>query len=369
MLLLIFFLIWSLLLIIWKCMGFRKLGRQRMGYLTGAGFIKPGYGEFNRKVGCSRCCFLLFGIIFIVFAALFVTQGLTELFDSAEIVLEGANQVKEQSIQIQDAIEGFMIEQNTSVYIANQMTKQLENTNDDLCSSSTTTETTTNTTTTTDDDNNNTITNDNGNITVTEINTTTTTTTSTVDTDDTNTTSTNTTNTTITTNEDSKNNTTTIGNEESRRFRGRRLDDTTNNLTQLVLDLEMTLESFIVDNNNLQPHTKNLYNLTNFTSSNAQIFENDFDEAVVVVDERENFGLNDWQSLSEFVLDVVNVTHSWVDKLNGSAQILSLTPFFRFAPYFWFARTPLFHFFLSCTTQFHIFKSLLFRTPSFRFVS
>ena len=80
---------WSILLLVFKC-----LGRKRVGFLSGSAFettARAKEGCCSKSCGCltpfrSRVIFMLSGAIFITFSVLFFVKGVTQLQDTASTV-------------------------------------------------------------------------------------------------------------------------------------------------------------------------------------------------------------------------------------------------------------------------------------------
>ena len=83
------FLTWSLILLIFKCVGPRQLG-----FLSGARFKEPSYQEAGkyRRPSRVRLVVLVAVIIFIVFTVLLVVKGITNIQDTFTTVSH-SNQV------------------------------------------------------------------------------------------------------------------------------------------------------------------------------------------------------------------------------------------------------------------------------------
>jgi len=81
------FLFWSLVILVFKCMGPR-----RVGFLAGGPFIRPTdlTKEYKRPF-IVRVIFLICGILVIVFSILFVTQGLTNIRSTVRTVQAGTS--------------------------------------------------------------------------------------------------------------------------------------------------------------------------------------------------------------------------------------------------------------------------------------
>jgi hypothetical protein len=78
---------WTIILLLFKC-----LGQRRVGFLSGSAFLKPADPKavFTRPFW-SRLVFLNASILYITFAVLFVTQGITNLRTTVTTVLESTN--------------------------------------------------------------------------------------------------------------------------------------------------------------------------------------------------------------------------------------------------------------------------------------
>mmetsp|Transcript_12647 Transcript_12647/g.17943 ORF Transcript_12647/g.17943 Transcript_12647/m.17943 type:complete len:552 (+) Transcript_12647:136-1791(+) len=87
-----FFVIWLLVILVFKC-----LGQRRVGFLSGAPFTKTpeisAVGGNVRRPMITRCVFLSSGVILIVFGVLLVTQGITNLRDTISNVYYSNEQI------------------------------------------------------------------------------------------------------------------------------------------------------------------------------------------------------------------------------------------------------------------------------------
>lgn len=81
-----FFLTWTILLLVFKC-----LGRLKVGFLCGDPFFKrvDSDSTYDRPFLC-RLLFLNAALFFIVFSVLFVTQGLSALNTTVNTVVVSA---------------------------------------------------------------------------------------------------------------------------------------------------------------------------------------------------------------------------------------------------------------------------------------
>jgi hypothetical protein len=87
LLLFVFFFIWTLLLLLFKC-----LGRKRVGFLSGAPFFKRIDSDATRdRPMICRVIFLNAALLFIVFSVLFVTQGLSTLRTTVNTVIDSSS--------------------------------------------------------------------------------------------------------------------------------------------------------------------------------------------------------------------------------------------------------------------------------------
>lgn len=84
----VMFILWSIMLLIFKCLGRRRVGPL----LSGTAFVKANQ---NSSMCCNgpfmtRIIFVLSAIIFIIFSVLFVTEGLTNLKSTVTTFLDTA---------------------------------------------------------------------------------------------------------------------------------------------------------------------------------------------------------------------------------------------------------------------------------------
>ena len=84
------FLLWSITLLVFKCMGSR-----RVGFLAGGPFVKPVQMTTEFRIPfIVRVIFVNCGFIFIVFSILFVTEGLTNIQWSIEKMSESTHEAQ-----------------------------------------------------------------------------------------------------------------------------------------------------------------------------------------------------------------------------------------------------------------------------------
>lgn len=83
------FFAWSLILLILKC-----VGQRRVGFLAGGPLTQPSQSESRTPARCgpksARSIFVLSTIIVIVFSVLFVTNGLTNLRNTVVTVVQSS---------------------------------------------------------------------------------------------------------------------------------------------------------------------------------------------------------------------------------------------------------------------------------------
>lgn len=82
----IFFIGWSFILLLFKC-----LGRSQVGYLSGSKFLQPVRGPYNRP-GRVRVTVILANIAIIAFCVLLVTEGANEIYAATGTVQDGTNE-------------------------------------------------------------------------------------------------------------------------------------------------------------------------------------------------------------------------------------------------------------------------------------
>jgi hypothetical protein len=82
------FFTWTIILLI-----FKLLGRQKVGFLAGAPFIRPADPtiQYNNRPFLCRLVFLNASLLFIVFSVLFVTEGLTNLRTTVNTLADASN--------------------------------------------------------------------------------------------------------------------------------------------------------------------------------------------------------------------------------------------------------------------------------------
>uniref|UniRef100_A0A7S1V0A2 Uncharacterized protein n=1 Tax=Grammatophora oceanica TaxID=210454 RepID=A0A7S1V0A2_9STRA len=94
------FFAWTFLLIIFKC-----LGPRRVGSLSGAPFQQPPRVIVYKRPTISRVIFCFCSLIFIIFSVLFVTHGLTNLQSAATSVSEGISTLNNVVTNVDRATE------------------------------------------------------------------------------------------------------------------------------------------------------------------------------------------------------------------------------------------------------------------------
>ena len=82
----VMFILWSIMLLIFKCLGRRRVGPL----LSGTAFVKANPNSMCNGPFMTRIVFVMSAIIFIIFSVLFVTEGLTNLKSTVSTFLDTA---------------------------------------------------------------------------------------------------------------------------------------------------------------------------------------------------------------------------------------------------------------------------------------
>eukprot|EP00978_Attheya_sp_CCMP212_P006058 scaffold13640_cov65-Attheya_sp.AAC.4 len=93
------FLVWSILLLAFRC-----LGKNRVGFISGSAFQ---VSQSSKKPVIVRSIFLLLVILIIIFSALMVTEGLNNLYDTAETLVQSARDVNQVRNNANDALSSM----------------------------------------------------------------------------------------------------------------------------------------------------------------------------------------------------------------------------------------------------------------------
>lgn len=80
------FLFWGILILIFKC-----LGARRVGFLSGTAFVRPEDPSINyRRPFICRMIFLVSFLLFVVFSVLFNSEGVANVYGTVDTVQESA---------------------------------------------------------------------------------------------------------------------------------------------------------------------------------------------------------------------------------------------------------------------------------------
>jgi len=112
------FLVWAILLLVFRC-----LGKNRVGFISGSAFE---VSQSSKKPVIVRSIFLLLAILIIIFSALMVTEGLNNLYDTAETLIQSARDVNQVRNNANDALSSMQSLGTTSARNRDLLLKNLE---------------------------------------------------------------------------------------------------------------------------------------------------------------------------------------------------------------------------------------------------
>eukprot|EP00978_Attheya_sp_CCMP212_P006057 scaffold13640_cov65-Attheya_sp.AAC.3 len=82
---LVLFVLWGILLLIFKC-----LGQKRVGFLSGSAFASP---KDSKKPIIIRSAFLISAFLILVFSGLSVTRGLNNLYNTVDTLIDSSREI------------------------------------------------------------------------------------------------------------------------------------------------------------------------------------------------------------------------------------------------------------------------------------
>uniref|UniRef100_A0A7S1UXK6 Protein tweety homolog n=1 Tax=Grammatophora oceanica TaxID=210454 RepID=A0A7S1UXK6_9STRA len=84
------FLLWAFILLLFKC-----LGQRKVGFLSGAPFVQQSHKTESKRPFRVRVAFLAATLVFITFTILLVTNGITNLQDTATTVVNANSEIQQ----------------------------------------------------------------------------------------------------------------------------------------------------------------------------------------------------------------------------------------------------------------------------------
>lgn len=121
--LLAFFLLWTLVLCFCKCC----LGKRRVGYLSGAPYdARTTEGKPNRRAVRGRLIFGFSGVMFVVFTLLLVLLGFANLIDTTNELSNGAEASHEIFVDAENIVDDFLKRANQTAQLRDTIVNQLE---------------------------------------------------------------------------------------------------------------------------------------------------------------------------------------------------------------------------------------------------
>lgn len=107
----VMFFMWCIMLLIFKCLGRRRVGPL----LSGTAFVKANPNSMCNGPFMTRIIFVMSAIIFIIFSVLFVTEGLTNLKSTVSTFLDTAKDVNQIAQDVNKIITDIVGVANNTV--------------------------------------------------------------------------------------------------------------------------------------------------------------------------------------------------------------------------------------------------------------